>query len=340
MKRARVSDVSRQAGVSTATVSRVLNDPEKVSPETREKVLAAIKALNFVKSATAFSLKARQSHNVLVVVAGIGNIYYSKIFQGVQTRAEENGYNVIITSPKGGQYDSVINRLRTGRVDGVILLDGYFLDPDDFDFLKSLYQGTPPVVGFAEKPGLLPYPHIFIDNFRPTYELARHLIGLGHKTIGFMQAPVNLPVRQERLDGFRKAMTDAGLEVDEQNIFVGGFQPEDGRRVAQALLQRKDRPTAMLCSNDETAMGLISDLVKAGIKVPDDLSVIGFDDCTLADVYSPPLTTMAQPHERIGQEAMDLLLRIIGDGTTPLDTVVPLDTKIRIRNTTAPPRAS
>lgn len=338
MKRARVTDVSRLAGVSTATVSRVLNDPEKVSEVTRNKVLAAVKELNFVKSAAAFSLKARQSHNVLVVVANIGNIFYSKMFQGVQRRAEENGYSVIITSWAGGPSDPILERLRTGRVDGVIVLEPTTLAAEDFEFLQSSYQGTPPIVGFSEKPDLLPYPHILVDNFRPAYDLTRYLIGLGHRDIGVVQAPAHLPVREERLGGFLKAMEDAGIDVPAENIFEGGFESVAGHEVAARLLARDHMPTAMVCSNDEMAMGMISDLVKAGIRVPEDLSVIGFDDCTLADVYSPPLTTMAQPRARIGEEAMDLLLRVLADPETPPDTVIKLDTIARYRSSAAPPR--
>ncbi len=337
MKRASVTDVSRRAGVSTATVSRVLNDPGKVSEPTREKVLAAIKELDFVKSAAGFSLKARRSHNVLVVVRNIGNIFHSKMFQGVQKRAEENGYSVIITS-RAGPHHPVLERLRTGRVDGVLILDPTIISAKDAAFLSSYYQGTPPIVGFTESPGFLPYPHVFVDNFQPAYELTRHLIELGHRDIGVVQAPRDLPVRHERLNGFMKAMHDAGLAVPEENMFEGGFESDAGHEVARILLERDRIPTAMVCANDEMAMGMISDLVMAGIRVPEDLSVTGFDDCTLADVYSPPLTTMAQPREQIGAEAMDLLLRILGDPTTPPDTVVTLETTPCIRGSTAPPR--
>ncbi len=338
MKRARVTDVSSLAGVSTATVSRVLNDPEKVAEATRDKVLAAIKELNFVKSAAAFSLKAQQSHNVLVVASSIGNSFYSKMFQGVQRRAEENGYSVIITSRTGGPNHPILERLKTGRVDGVIVLDPTTLAAEDFEYLQTTYQGTPPVVGFSEKPGLLPYPHIYVDNFRPAYDLTRYLIELGHRDIGVVQAPSYLPVRLERLGGFLRAMEDSGLAVPKQNIFEGGFESDAGHDVARVLLERGSMPTAIVGSNDEMAMSMISDLVLAGVRVPQDLSVTGFDDCNLADVYSPPLTTVAQPRVRIGEEAMELLLRVLADPATPPDTVVELDTVPRYRGSAAPPR--
>ena len=234
----------------------------------------------------------------------------------------------------------MLERLRTGRVDGVIILDPTPLADADLEFLSAFYRQTPPIVGFSEKPELLPYPHILVDNFKPSYEITRYLIDLGHRNIGVVQAPDYLPVRGERLGGFLKAMQDAGLDVPDENVFEGGFESPAGHDVAHALLERgRDAmPTAMVCSNDEMAMGMISDLVQAGVKVPGDLSVVGFDDCTLADVYSPPLTTVAQPRALIGEEAMDLLLRVMVDPTTPADTVVKLDTTACIRGTTAPPR--
>ena len=211
---------------------------------------------------------------------------------------------------------------------------------EDLAYVETFYRQTPPIVGFSEKSGVLSYPHVLVDNFKPAYDLTRHLISLGHRDIGVVQAPEHLPVRLERLGGFMQAMRDAGLEVPERNVFEGGFESPAGHKVARTLLERgRDAmPTAIVCSNDEMAMGMISDLVQAGIKVPEELSVIGFDDCTLADVYSPPLTTVAQPRERIGAEAMDLLLRILADPTTPTDTVVTLETAMRMRGTTAAPR--
>lgn len=339
MKRASVTDVSRLAGVSTATVSRVLNDPEKVLEPTRAKVLAAIEELHFVKSATGFSLKAQQSNNVLVVVSSVGNIYYSEIFEALKIRAEDAGYNIIITSPSGGTRDSVLDRLRTGRVDGVIILDGYTISPEDYDFLTNFYQGTPPIVGFAEKRGILPFPQVFIDNYAAAHQMTRYLIDAGHTHIGHIPGPANYPPSGERLRGFRDAMAASGLSVADDDIFEGGFKSLVGRKAAHALLARTTMPTAIFCANDESAMGLISELVQNGIDVPGRISVAGFDDCSLSDVYSPPLTTLAQPRGAIGTTAMDLLLEVMHNPDAPREKVVVLDVTLMARKTVAPPCA-
>lgn len=339
MKRSSVSDVSRRAGVSTATVSRVLNAPERVAEGTRKRVLEAIDELNFVKSAAALSLKSQRSNNVLIVVNGVGNIFYSEIFEGAQRRAEANGYNVIITgiTDEGG-HDQILERLRTGRVDGVIMLDGFKFAEADYELLYEIYHGTPPIVGFSEKPEQLHHPHVFIDNCSASYNATRYLIEKGHTKIGHIMGPERLQVTSERLAGFEKAMGEARLEIRRDWILPGRFDPDGGSEAAKKLLALKDMPTAMFCCTDEVAMGLISELARAGVAVPGDLSVMGFDNIALSEVYSPPLTTMAQPRHRIGEATIDLLLGIVNQRISG-NRVVQLDVELIERESVAAPRS-
>lgn len=338
MKRARVSDVSRLAGVSTATVSRVLNAPERVAEATRNRVFQAIDELNFIKSATGLSLKTQQSGNVMVVVGNVGNIFFSEIFEGLCRRAEANAYNLMITSAEtDGGHDVVIERLRNGRVDGVVILDGYTLGDEDYDRMVELYQGTPPIVGFGEKPGYLRYPHVYIDNRAAARTATRHLIAAGHKRIGHTLGPAGSPATEQRLLGFRDAMKEAGLAVREQDIFSCGFRQQGGREVARLLAAGSERPTALFCANDESAMGLMSELGSRGISVPDDISIIGFDDIVLADCYSPPLTTMCQPRTEIGATAMDLLLQLLHAQRTGCPPAVELEVSLIERMSVSTP---
>lgn len=332
MKRASVSDVSKRAGVSTATVSRVLNSPEKVSEQTREKVLAAIEELNFVKSATAFSFKSQQTHNVLVVVRNVGNIFYSEVFEGLQRRANAHGYNIIIKSPdlEDGS-DPVMDALRTGSVDGVIVLDPYFPSEDDYAILRSIYQGVPPIVGFAERPDYLPYPHVFVDNRAAARTITRYMIERGHTRIGHLPGPPNVAATAERKAGFLDAMEEAGLSVDPEDIYEGGFHRDVGRRVARRLARRQILPTGVFCANDETAMGFISEMATLGIVVPDDISVAGFDNNAFADVFVPPLTTIAQPRGEIGVSVMDLLLDVMTNPKVGRNRVVELRYRLASR---------
>lgn len=336
MKRASMLDVSRRAGVSTATVSRVLNAPDRVSETTRKKVLAAIKELDFVKSATAFSLKAQQTNNVLVAVSRVGNIFWSEVFEGLQHRAEATGYNLVLDASTGRNGAmSVVEALRTGRVDGAIILHNEAIDPDVLDNLHALYGGTPPLVGFAEKRGAMACPHVFIDNRAGARTLTRHLIDAGHTRIGHIPGPSDYPVSDERLGGFLEEMDAAGLKVREADIFEGGFGHEIGQHVARRLARMSDRPSAVFCANDDVAMGLISELWILGLKVPEDISVVGFDNSVVAEVYVPPLTTMAQPRTKIGAAAMDLLLDVMADPKANIHRVVELELSLAKRMSVA-----
>lgn len=339
MKRASVADVALLAGVSTATVSRVINAPDKVSEGTRKKVLEAVDELNFVKSAAGFSLKVQHTYNVLVIVASVGNTYYSDIFEGLQVEAEAHGYSIIITSPSPEDVSGQItNRLRSGRVDGVIVLHGADLSDADFELLKFVFHGTPPVVGFAEKKGLLRYPHIYIDNRKAAYTATQHLIEAGHRKIAHMMGPEQYPVSGERLAGFTDALKDAGLTLDPKDIYPTGFHRDGGRRVARQFARRTIRPTAMVCCNDETAMGFISELQILGISVPDDVSVVGFDNMTVADVYVPALTTISQPRGEIGARSMGLLLDLMRDPTISANRVIELEVRLAKRASVARPK--
>jgi len=339
MKRASVADVAQLAGVSTATVSRVTNTPHRVNEQTRNKVLKAIDELKFVKSAAGFSLKVQHTYNVMVIVGSVGNIYYSEIFEGLQREADAHGYSVIISFPSPDDVSSQItSRLRSGRVDGVIVLSGNDLSDKDFELLKTVYSGTPPVVGFAEKRGELRYPHVYIDNKKAAYTATQHLIEAGHERIGHLLGPEGYPVTSERLAGFRAAMNDAGLLVDPKDVYQAGFHRDTGRRAARSLARRAVRSTGMFCCNDEAAMGFISELAILGISVPDEVSVVGFDNIAVADAYVPALTTIGQPRGEIGVRAMSMLLDVMRDPAGNAGRVDELEVRLARRASVARPR--
>lgn len=312
MKRPSIGDVARQAGVSTATVSRAINAPETVTEKTRRKVNEAVTALHYVQSETARNFKKQRANAVLVVANDIGNIYYSEIFRGIQRRAEASNYSITITNPSpGGTQELILSNLRTAKVDGVIILSGHEITEHDLAFLKKLYAGTPPIVAMCEERGYMRVPHILIDNERAGYVAGRHLIEMGHTRIGHAYGPHRTPVRRARANGLRRAMSEAGIPVNDTWFFEGGFSAIGGRAAAQSFLSLKERPTAIFCANDEAAMGFISQLHRYGVSVPGDLSVMGFDDIVLADTYVPGLTTVHQPKEEMGRHAMNLVLDII-----------------------------
>ncbi|WP_116653202.1 LacI family DNA-binding transcriptional regulator [Pelagibacterium sediminicola] len=323
MKRPSIGDVARHAGVSTATVSRALNAPDAVTEKTRRKVQEAVDELHYVQSETARNFKLQRANAVLVVAHDVGSIYYSELFRGIQRRAQSSNFTVSITNPSpGGTQDLILSNLRTAKVDGVILLSGHRISADDFALMKKLYAGTPPVVALGEERGNLKIPQLLIDNEHAGYIAGRHLIEMGHTLIGHTYASHNTPVRRARANGLRRALTEAGLPIRPEFFFECGFEAGLGRNAARAFLSLPQRPTAVFCANDLAAMGFMSEVHKHGLSIPEDVSILGFDDIVLADSYIPALSTIHQPRDEIGRRAMNLLLDIIEKrNTDPIPTV-------------------
>lgn len=338
MKRPSIGDVARHAGVSTATVSRALNAPDTVTEKTRLKVQEAVEALHYVQSETARNFKLQRAHAVLVVAHDVGSIYYSELFRGIQRRAQSSNYTVSITNPSpGGTQDLIVSNLRTAKVDGVIILSGHRISADDFALMKKLYSGTPPIVALGEERGNLKVPQLLIDNEHAGYIAGRHLIEMGHTLIGHAYAPHNTPVRRARANGLRRALAEAGLPFRPEFFFECGFEAGMGRNAARTFLSLPQRPTAVFCANDLAAMGFMNEVHKHGLSVPDDVSVLGFDDIVVSESYIPALSTIHQPKDEIGRRAMNLLLDIIERrNTEPMPVVeipvhlVPRDSVKRI----------
>ncbi|WP_127144978.1 LacI family DNA-binding transcriptional regulator [Pelagibacterium montanilacus] len=312
MKRASIADVARHAGVSTATVSRALNTPDQVTEATLARVEAAIDALDYVRSETARSFKTQRSRMIMVVARNIGNIYYSELFRGVQRRAEALDHEIMIASPMHTSTDALIAaHLRTGRVDGVVVLSGLEASRVNTSVLREHYGGPPPIVGIGEERGHLALPHILVDNERAGYLAGKHLLAMGHTAIAHIPGPEGTPVRRARAGGLVRALAEAGLAPAWPEAFEGGFSIQTGRGAAQTMSARPDRPTAIFCANDEVALGFIAEATRLGIRVPKEVSVVGFDDIVFAEAAIPALTSIRQPREAMGMRAMDLVLALI-----------------------------
>jgi len=336
VKRPSIGDVARMAGVSTATVSRALNAPETVVEETRAKVDAAVRALSYVRSESAFNFKKQRAHAALVIAHDLGNIYYSELFRGVQRRAEEAGFSIVISPPgPEGVQGLIAAQLRARKVDGVIVLSAHLSTEPEERNLLSLFGGIVPVVRLSEEKGAFSTAQILIDNEKGGHMAARYLIEMGHTRLGHILGPLDMNVGQARLAGFRRAISEAGLSLRPEHVFAGGFTAELGRDAARAFLTLEDRPSAIFAANDEAAMGFISEISRAGLSAPRDVSVMGFDNIALSGAYVPPLTTVHQPRDRIGRAAMDLLLRLIARDPSAANAVVELPVHLVVRDSVA-----
>lgn len=331
-----IRDVARRAGVSTATVSRALADPDRVAEATRETVFSAIAETGFAPNASARSLRARTTKMVLALLPGIGNSFYTPILNAVEDVLSATGYGMIMGDTRmdharEAHYDLLV---RSGQVDGVMLLTGRLPHPN----FAALDASIPITLICNDIPGLEGLPVIEIQNRESAHAMVDYLIGLGHRRIGHAAGPTDNVEAGYRLEGYRAALADAGVPIDETLIWQGAFTFEAGVRVARQFLAHPARPTAVFASSDEMAMGFIRTVKDAGLRVPDDVSVAGFDDIEFARYFDPALTTIHQPRAELGRLAAEsLVARMTGNGRTiPLRTRLPCT--LIVRDSVSAPR--
>jgi LacI family transcriptional regulator, repressor for deo operon, udp, cdd, tsx, nupC, and nupG len=333
-----IYEVAKRAGVSTATVSRVLSQPNVVAPATRRKVLQAVERLGYEPNSTAKNLRMLRTGKLLVTVPDISNPFFSLILQGIEDAAQREGYSVLLgdTQHDEKREERYALMLKRKEADGLIFL-GHRLPQVAADLIRAVAPRCAPVVNGCEFSPSLGIPSVHIDNARASYEAMDHLYGLGHRRVGIVTGPLVSPLSRDRLQG----ATSRAKEQKAQREFIimhGDFSIESGAAAAERLLSRHERPTAIFCFNDEMAMGAIEVARRLGIRVPDHLSVVGFDDIRFAQHLDPPLTTIAQPMRRIGEGTVRLLLAILaggGDAETPESVTLPH--KLVVRKSTAPP---
>ncbi|WKE65825.1 substrate-binding domain-containing protein [Gallaecimonas kandeliae] len=304
---ATIKDVANKAGVSISTVSHVLNSTRFVAEATKERVFQAIKELNYAPSAVARSLKVNRTRTLGMLVTTSTNPFFAEVIRGVEETCAEQGYTLILCN-SGGETErqqASLRMLIEKRVDGILVM----LSEDASELYNLL--GTHPelpqvLMEWGDTQGDI---YRIQDNAEQGGYLAtRHLIDKGHKAIGCITGPADKSLTVERLAGYRRAMKEAGLKENPAWIIAGDFEPEGGHAAMEQLLKLKDKPTALFVFSDPMALGAISAAHQAGVRVPDDLSVIGYDDVPMANFFSPPLTTIHQPKYRLGQKAAKILL--------------------------------
>jgi LacI family repressor for deo operon, udp, cdd, tsx, nupC, and nupG len=329
-----IYEVARRAGVSTATVSRVLSRPDIVAPPTRKRVMQAVEVLGYTPNAAAAQLRTLRTAKLLVTVPDISNPFFSLILRGIEDAAQREGYSVLLgdtqhDDEREGRYAQM---LRRKEADGLIFL-GHRLPKTAAALVRAAAPGCAPIVNGCEFSPKLGIPSVHIDNAKAAAEAIDHLYALGHRRIGVITGPLVSPLSRDRLDG---AMSRAGRQRAQRDLVVmnGDFSIESGAVGAARLLGRAQRPTAIFCFNDEMAMGVYQTARQLGIRVPTDLSVVGFDDIRFSRYMDPPLTTVAQPMREIGEGTVRLLMRVLADPATPPESVT-LPHILTIRSSTA-----
>lgn len=346
-RRPTVEDVARRAGVSLMTVSRVVNDAPKVAPDTRARVKDAIDALGFVPNRAARSLRSRRSHWIVVLgrtppaaVRPDGFSYLAALQAGLIARCRQEGYHVAFDSVAADGDAVYTARELTQRLapDGVILIPPL---SDDAALLEELRVLALPVVRIApSERGSDPAPCVLMDDRAAAMEMTNHLLKLGHRRIGFIQGHPDHAASAQRLAGFLAAMNAHGLTAQTSDIEPGLFTAESGAVAASALLARgsvspQGQYTAIFASNDDMAAGCLAVAHELGLRVPQELSVVGFDDTCVASMLYPPLTTVRQPIHDMGFDAAHQLLAMMREGDAT--ACVQLSHRLVERQTVAPP---
>jgi LacI family repressor for deo operon, udp, cdd, tsx, nupC, and nupG len=326
-----IRTVAAAAGVSIATVSRVLKTPDMVTKPTRDKVLAAVEATGYRPNALASGLRRAKSDNIVVVVPFIQNPFFSGVIQGIEGVAFAEGYQVLLGESQNDQarLESYVAMLRSKTADGLILLGAA---------LPSQIPDKTPLVLACEYFPDHRIPAIRIDNEAAARQATEHLIGLGHTRIGKISGPADNQLSRDRLAGYRTALAAAGLSADDSLVVEGSFDMESGHRAMTRLLDLPQPPTAVFSSSDEMAIGALKAAREHGKRVPADLSLVGFDGIRFADFCDPPLTTMVQPNVEIGAAAARVMIAMLKGGDAPTDDIV-LPARLLIRQSTGPVRA-
>ncbi|WP_282095344.1 LacI family DNA-binding transcriptional regulator [Epibacterium ulvae] len=332
-----VQDVARTAGVSTATVSRALSTPDKVSERTREVVFKAVEQTGYRVNRAARNLRTQRSNTALVILPDLSNPFFSEILEGISDHLSGTGYSMLVAGMTQirDSGERLIDYLNDGRADGMIVLDGSLPQ----DAISSLTAPThrDKIVFACEWTNQADFPSVRSRNRQGARDAIRHLYDLGHRKIGHITGPEGNVLSLERRDGAVAELTGLGIAPRAEWVIPAGFSLPDGRKAAQSFLKLKDRPTAIFCASDIQAIALISELQRHDIRVPNDLSVVGFDDIEMAEFVTPALTTIRQDRFQLGYAAAVLLMECISkESSRDYAQIHQIPTNLVPRDSTAP----
>lgn len=304
---ATIKDVAKLAGVAVSTASYALNDSPRISASTKKRVADAAKSLNYQKNGLASDLKRTKTNTIALILSDLSGPFYSDLIQGVQDVCTANGYDLIACSSIGGNQSTAVKFLKEKRVDGAIILAHNITDETTTEAAR---EGFPLVVLDRKLASDFIY-HVEVDNVHGGYIATEHLIQNGHKHIAYVSGPHNSYDNARRFQGYLDALKDNGIAQHSKWHITSNFTREGGYRATKMLIAQRDLPEAIFYANDEMAVGGLQAFRENNIDVPNDLSVIGFDDIQLAEYVFPPLTTIKQPKYEAGALSVHLIFQLI-----------------------------
>ena len=318
-----ISQVAREAGYSPATVSRYLNNRIELPASTALRIDSAVARLEYRPNLLARRLSMGRTETVGLVAPEIANPFFAELAATIEDEAERHGYSVLMSSTRGLRERELtsLRRLEDRHVDGLIMMTN---QPDDGTLAENVGTHANVVLVDEDVPGVA-VPKVFVENEFGAYHATRHLIEVGHTQIAHIGGPGNLMSGGERLDGFRRAHLECGLDPASPRVLLGTYSREFGATAIGELLLDANRPTAVFCGSDFIAIGVMQRVRELGLAVPGDLSIVGFDDMPFAELLAPALTTVRQPIETLGRKAFNTLFALINKQETVAEVRLPVE---------------
>lgn len=334
---ATIQDVAQDAGVSPTTVSRYLNNRIELPPATSARIDAAIKRLNYRPNLLAKRLSTGKSEAVGLVVPEIREPFFAELASAVEDEAERHGYTIFMSSTRGDRAREIacLDRLHDRHVDGLVMMTN---TPDDGTLAELISRRRCVVLIDEDVPGV-DVPRVFVDNEPGAYRATRHLIDAGHRDIAYLHGPVGLFSVVEREAGFRRAMAEANLPVRPELVRGGSFSQDLARNAVLVMLDLPSPPSAIFASSDDLGIGALRALKQRPVAVPEEMSILTFDDMPMTALFDPPLTAVRQPVEQLGRRGFQALLALIEGREPQMLTRLPVEL-IERQSVAAPRRGS
>lgn len=309
-----IKDIAKALGISTSTVSRALRDSYEISAETKQLVMECAEKLNYRPNPVALSLKERRTRSIGVVVCEIANGFFSQIINGIESIAYDKGYNVIVSqSHESAEREAMDLQYLTSRsVDGLLI--SLSTETNDLSYLRELHEKGLPVVFFDRISDEIHTHSVIVDNFKGAYEATEHLIHNGYRNIACITNSEFLSITTERLAGYREALIANDIKPYSAYIkhcFYGGMIFSEVEEAVNKLLTLKTKPDAIFATSDKLTTGCLKTLKRRGIRIPEDIALVGFNNSDIAELLSPSLTVVRQPAYEIGKAAMELMLQLV-----------------------------
>jgi LacI family transcriptional regulator len=334
-----IKDIAKALGLSTSTVSRALRGSHEISADTKKMVIEYAEQFNYRPNPIALSLKERRSRSIAVVVCEIANNFFSQAINGIESIAYNRGYHVIISQSHESYEREIVNveHLASRSVDG--LLVSLSTETNHIEHFKKLHDKGFPIVFFDRITDEIETHKVVADNYKGAYDATQHLIDRGYRKIAHLSSASHLSISKERLDGYKAALADNKIALNEQyikNCDHGGMIYTELEDAVKSLVQLKDKPDAIFSAGDRLTVSCLTALKAIGLKVPEDIALVGFSNSPLVELLNPSLTAVKQPAFEMGQAATELLIKLIESkrAVTEFEKVV-LQTEVVVRDSSA-----